>query len=261
MRSASRWLTPLVAISLSLASLIPLPPPEPPTRPTPSTSPLPAITVLSVGDSLTYGTDGSTTASYRQELSRLMRLTNQPHQWVVAAAPGSKCSWWITRLDALITTHHPAVIFLDCGTNDTATDSTEADYRAILAIAAARQVQVVASLIGIPDMRANAYRPNIIDVMHATNLAISRALASFPQVPVADFQRVPANPEWLQADGIHLTGRAEAAYGQLFYQAAAPVRGWKSFAQLRIAEMCGLSGAWRDDPWPTPDVAYRVCRS
>jgi hypothetical protein len=26
-------------------------------------------------------------------------------------------------------------------------------------------------------------------------------------------------------------------------------------------EMCGLSGHDRDDPWPTPDVAYHVCRN
>jgi lysophospholipase L1-like esterase len=253
------WLAP--AVGVVLLALVPLPPPEPPTYPTPSASPLPAITVLAVGDSLTYGADGSVTASYRAELSRLMMLTGQTHQWRVEAAPGSKCSYWAARVDALITTHHPDVIFLDCGTNDTPTDNTEADYRAILATAAARGVQVVASLIGIPDMRANAYRPYILDWMHGTNLAIRRALASYPQVPVADFQRVPANPEWLQSDGIHLTARSEAAYGQIFYQAAQPMRGWKTLAQMRTYEMCGLSGAWRDDPWPTPDVAYRVCRT
>lgn len=255
--------TLLAVVSVVVAVLLPSPSPEPPTYPTPSSSPLPAITVLSVGDSLTYGTDGSTTASYRGELSRLMRLTGQSHQWRVEAAPGSKCSYWPSRIDNLITTHHPDVIFLDCGTNDTPTDSTEADYRAILAVTQARGVQVVASLIGIPDMRSdtNRVRPYIEDWMHGTNLAIKRALASYPQVPVADMQRVPANPEWLQADGIHLTARAEAAYGQLFYQAAQPMRGWKTLAQMRTYEMCGLSGAWRDDPWPTPDVAYRVCRT
>lgn len=254
-------MTPLAIVMALLVVLIPLPSPEPPAHPSPSSSPLPAITVLAVGDSLTYGKDGSAGASYRFELSRLMRLTGQPNQWQVEAAPGSKCSWWVTRIDNLITLHHPNIIFLNCGTNDTPSDNTEADYRAILAAAQARGVQLVASLIGIPDMRANTYRPWILDWMHGTNLAIKRALASYPQVPVADMQRVPANPEWLQTDGIHLTARSEAAYGQIFYQAAAPMRGWKTFPQLRTYEMCGLSGAWRDDPWPAPDVAYRVCRS
>lgn len=253
----------LLAVVVSLLFLIPIPPPEPPTYPKPTASPLPAVTVLSVGDSLTYGTDGSPTSSYRGELSRLMRLTGQPHQWVVAAAPGSKCSWWVTRLDALITTHHPNIIFLACGTNDTSTDSTEADYRSILAVAAARGVQVVASLIGIPDMRSatNSVRPWIYGWMETTNLAIRRALADFPAVPVANLERIPATPEWLQADGIHWTARAEAAVGQIFYEAARAMRGWLTFAQMRITKMCGLSGVRPNESWLVPDVDYRVCRT
>lgn len=264
MKRAFLWLAPVaMAAALSLLSLIPLPPPEPPTYPKPTASPLPSIVVLSVGDSLTYGTDGSTTASYRGELSKLLRLTGQPHQWVVSAAPGSKCSWWVTRLDALITTHHPAIIFLNCGTNDTPTDATEQDYRAILGVAAAHVVPVVASLIGIPDMRSptNSVRPSIYSWMEGTNLAIRRALAGFPAVPVANLERIPATPEWLQADGIHWTARAEAAVGQIFYEAARALRGWLTFAQMHVTKMCGLSGVRPNEPWLVPDVDYRVCRT
>jgi len=246
-----------------IIALVIVPSPEPPTHPPPPTAVFPAIVALSIGDSLTVGTDGSATASYRGELSRLMRLTGQPHTWKVVGAGGSKCSYWVTRIGDLITLHHPDVIFLDCGTNDTPTDNTEADYRIILSTAINRGVQVVASLIGIPDMRSatNSVRPYILTWMHNTNLAIKRALVDYPQVRVADMQRVPANPEFLQVDGIHLTSRAEAAYGQLFYQAAQPMRGWRTLAQMGTYEMCGLSGTWVEDPWPIPDVAYRVCRS
>lgn len=252
----------LLASAVVMAlSLLPTPQPSPPVYIPPAPQ-LPPIVVLSVGDSLTVG-DGGVTASYRAELSRLMTRSGQPHTWRVEAMGGTACQHWADRMDSLITAHDPDLIFLNCGTNDTPSDSTEAEYRTILATAEARGVQVVASLIGIPDMRSptNTVRPWIDDWMHGTNLAIKRALADHPAVPVADMQRIPANPEWLQADGIHLTPRAETAMGQLFYQAAQPARGWRTLAQMRTWEMCGLSGAWRDDPWPEPDVAYRVCRN
>lgn len=246
------------------AAVVLFPTPGPgPTYPS-SPPPLPAIVALSVGDSLTYGADGSVTASYRGELSRLMNRTGQPHEWRLAMMPGSKCSWWVSRIDALITQHDPDVIFLNCGTNDTPSDTTESDYRAILSVARSRNVRVVASYIGRPDMESatNTARPWIDDWMHSTNDAIGRALSAFPSVPAAPMWRIPADPEWLQPDGIHWTPRSEAAAGQLFYQAAQQAMpGWLTLAQLRIAEMCGLHGHRRGTPWPAPDVAYRVCRS
>ena len=221
------------------------------------------VTALAVGDSLTWGADGGTTASYRLELSRLWNRTGQPHTWKVAAMPGTTCHHWALNIAAAITLHHPDVIFLDCGTNDTGPAATETDYRTILATANTAGVQVIAAYIGIPDMRSptNTIRPAIADTMHQTNLAIGRALTYHPGTPVADMQRIPADPEWLQADGIHLTARAEAAYGQLFYQAGAGSRGWKTFPQLGISEMCGLSGNWPGNPRLRPDIDYRVCRS
>ena len=238
-----------------MSLLIPLPSPNNQVTRSPQPVPtLPPVTILLLGDSLTVE------PSYGEELSRLMNRTGQPHTRHVVAAPGSKCSWWVTRINDLITQYQPHMLFLNCGTNDTPSDNTEADYRAILATGTARGVQVIASLIGIPDMRSptNTVRPYILDWMHNTNLAIKRALVSYPQVGVADIQRVPANPEWLQADGIHWTSRARAAVGQIFYQAAVPVRGWKTLAQMGTYEMCGLSGTWITDPWP---ANYRVCLS
>lgn len=242
------------------------PPPSPPrSLPSPTPSLRPPIVVMSVGDSLSvgHGPDGTFTESYRPELSRLMSLSGQPHTWMVQALGGTKCSYWAQRMGALIDTHHPHLIFLNCGTNDTPTDNTEADYRSILAAAQSRGVPIVASLIMQPDMESptNIVRPYIWDWHRAINAAILRALAAYPAVPYADMVRVPNNIEWLQADGIHLTARSEAAWGQLFYQAAQPGRGWMSLAQMRQTPMCGLHGHWRGDPWPTPDVAYRVCRS
>jgi lysophospholipase L1-like esterase len=233
-------------------------------RPSPTPTAFTAITVMAVGDSITYGASGATGDAYRPELSRLMNRAGQPHTWTVAAMPGTTCHHWALYLDAAITTHHPQLMFLDCGTNDDPTrDSTEADYRAILDVAAARGVQVVAAYIGRPDMASatNTVRPWIEGWMDQTNQAIGRALAAHPEVVAADMRRVPANIEWLQADGIHLTDRSYRAYGQIFYQAAAPARGWKTMGQLGLVEMCGLHGTAPGQPWPTPNVAYRVCTS
>lgn len=277
-----RWLASIVAAAAVAGGLVAVPggaagidPGRP--RPTvidPAPSPAPSlapVVVMSVGDSETEGTDpltkGTTYASYRGELTRLMNLTGQPHTWIVQAAGGTTCAYWAARLDGLIATYHPNAIFLNCGTNDVpGTNNTQADYEAMLRVAQTRGVQVIASLIGIPDMRSptNTVRPYIADWMHATNLAIMRALATFPSVPYADIQAIPANPEWLTPDGIHWTARAEAAVGQLFYLAAMAVMHWLTFAQMHVTKMCGLSGRWfasPTDPWPIPDVDYRVCRT
>jgi lysophospholipase L1-like esterase len=247
------------------ASIIPRKTITPSPSPTPTAAP---ILVMSVGDSLTegHGPNGTITQSYRTELSRLMHLAGVPHTWNIQAVGGTTCAYWAAHLPALLDTYHPAIVFLDCGTNDVpGTNNTEADYRTILAAVAARPgTKIVASLIGRPDPdgTANIPRwPTIDDWMDATNTAIRAALASYPSVPVASTLRVPNNIEWLQSDGIHWTARSEAAVGQLFYQAAAPMRGWPTLAQMGLHEMCGLSGHDRDDPWPTPDVAYPVCRN
>jgi lysophospholipase L1-like esterase len=220
---------------------------------------------MSVGDSLTAGTDPtSSTTSYRGELSRLMHLAGQPYQWNIQAIGGTKCSYWAAHLPALMDTYHPDLVLLNCGTNDTPDDNTAADYRTILAAVTARpNTKIVASLIGRPDMESptNTVRPWIADWMDGTNTAIRAALADYPAVPVASMLRIPANIEWLQPDGIHWTARSEAAAGEIFYQAAASLRGWPTLAALGVQEICGLSGHDRDDSWPTPDVQYRVCRS
>lgn len=255
-------LAPVALVLPSLLSQAPLPSPEPPTHPSPSAPALPMRKLMSIGDSITFGTDGSVTASYRGEVSRILRLTGQPHEWIVQAAPGSKCSWWTSRIDGLITTYHPDMIFLNCGTNDTPADQTEADYWSILTIAGARGVPVVASLIGRPDMRSptNTVRPWIKDWMQGTREALQRALSGFPGVPYADVGLVPANPEWLQPDGIHWSARMEAAVGQLFYEAARLLWvGWKTLAQLGVIKMCGLSGVGDTGPWLRPGIDYRVC--
>jgi lysophospholipase L1-like esterase len=217
---------------------------------------------MSVGDSLSDGLHGETGNSYRDELSRLLRLAGVPHTWNVQAIGGMKCHYWAQNLPALLDLYHPALVFLDCGTNDVpGVDNTEADYRSILAAAQARGIPIIASLIGRPDPygTANVARwPTIDDWMDATNDAIRRALAAYPAVPYASTLRVPNNIEWLQSDGIHWTARAEAAVGQIFYQVITLARGWPSLEQLGTHEMCGLSGHDRDDPWP-PLASYRVC--
>ena len=282
MKRTLRWLAPIVAAVCIAAGVVAvphgaaadLPPPRTPrpTVPQPPPSPLPPIVVMSVGDSLTEGTDpatkGTPLASYRPELSRLMDLTGQPHTWVIQALGGTKCSYWAARMAGLLVTYHPSLVLLDCGTNDVpGVDNTEADVRIILAAVASynavgHHTLLVVALIGQPDMDSptNTIRPWIWNWMHDTSAAIGRALADYPAVPVTDMVRVPNNKEWLQDDGIHLTARSEAAYGQLFYRAAAPRMGWLTIEDMRAQSMCGLSGHWRDTPWPTPDgVVYRVC--
>lgn len=279
MKRLAIWLSIIVAVitvttlSVSSTDNSSAVPPRPTVLPQPSTPTFDPITIVSMGDSLTEGinplTKGTTYASYRGDLTVLLNKTGQPHTWVLQASGGKKCSYFAGIMAQVLQTYNPRIVFLDCGTNDTPTDNTEADYRTILSSVASynstgHNVLLVASLIGVPYMKSpeNSVRPYIIDWMLNTNLAIQRALASYPQVPVANMWKVPANPEWLYQDGIHLIARSEAAYAQLFYQAAQPSMGWLTLAQMRTTAMCGLNGIFRTtDPWPIPDVDYPVCRS
>lgn len=228
---------------------------------------------MSVGDSLTEGTDpatkGTIYASYRPEMSRLMSMTGQPYTWVIQGVGGTKCSYWAARMASLLDTYHPNLVLLNCGTNDEPTDDTEGAYRVMLAAAAARHTVLVASLIGVPDMRTdtNRVRPYILNWMHGTNLAIKRALASYPSVPIANMERIPDKLTWLNPDGIHWNLRGDAGAGQKFFGAARQAMGWMTFSQMHTAEMCGLDGSfpgsatWPADPEPIPDIDYRVCWS
>lgn len=205
------------------------------------------ITVLSIGDSLTFGTAGTVNDSYRAELSRLMNQTGQPHVWKMASFPGTKCSTWAGLINDVLTENKPDLIFLNCGTNDRPGDNTEQDYRTILSAATSRGVQVVAALIGVPNVCTIVGLARIAE-MRAINVQIQAALADYPQVAYADFDRVPDNAKWMVWDFIHLLPRAEAAYGQLFYEAAQPIRGWRTLAQM------GEMGVR-----PSPEILRYVC--
>lgn len=244
----------LTAAFAAISMIFPTPEPTSPTHP-PLTPRHQSVVLGSIGDSLAYGTDGSVTSSYRGELSRLLDRSGQPHTWRVDLQPGAKCSHWVNRIDGFITQHQPHMIFFSCGTNDVpGVDDTEEDVAAVIATARARNVQVVASLSGVPDMRSetNVIRPHIISWMYATYQALQRAVARFPGIAYADFSKVPANNEWLQPDGIHLKLRAERAYAWLFFVAARAWRGWDA----NVTEPCGLSGVWPHQSWRTD---YRVC--
>ena len=249
-------------ITALIVAVGPIPGPGPgPTRPPTPTPSHPAVVLASLGDSLTYQPDGSATASYRGELSRVLTLAGQPHTWALGGIPGVKCSYWAANVEAFIVANQPDVILLDCGTNDTPTDDTQADYDTILDVAAAHGVTVVAALIGIPDMRTptNSVRPEIDDWMHLTNDRIEASLASHPGVRFIDTQRIPANLEWLQSDGVHWTARTMAAVGQLFYEPLAQILGLPTLDGLNVTLMCGLSGSWYTDPEPVPYVDYIPC--
>ncbi|MEV4384400.1 SGNH/GDSL hydrolase family protein [Micromonospora sp. NPDC049580] len=96
-------------------------------------SPAPAERViLTIGDSITEGATmaGSVSDGYRAELGRLLDGACIPHRFVVAAAGGTTCGYWTSRMAALVTTHRPDLIVLACGTNDRLDDKSSTQIAA-----------------------------------------------------------------------------------------------------------------------------------
>ena len=73
---------------------------------------------------------GSVSDSYRAELGRLLSEACIPHRFVVAAAGGTTCGYWSSRMASLVTTHQPDLIVLACGTNDRMDNKTSAQISA-----------------------------------------------------------------------------------------------------------------------------------
>lgn len=258
----------VATLSASAAQGMPIPQPVPgPTHPAPSpTATVPEDTFIAVGDSITCGVGCGALDSYRAELTRLAAKGGHPITWVVAAVGGTKCSYWADQIETLLTTHNPDVMVLNCGTNDLPGDPTEASYRTILDAAQAHGVTVVATLIGLPDMRnpVNSVRPEIKGIMEGTNDILADVFADYLDVAVADLQQIPANLEF-KFDGIHcslpdnVNERCDDAMGQLYYQALQPKMGWPTLAQMGEREMCGLNGSRDTAPEPVPNVDYWTC--
>ena len=114
----------------------------------PELSPLAAdATVLAFGDSLTYGTGAKPDESYPTVLAQLLN-----RKVVNGGVSGELSSSGLARLPGWLDEHKPALLILCHGGNDMlrkqSLDNAAANLREMIALARARNVQVV--MLGVP---------------------------------------------------------------------------------------------------------------
>ncbi len=103
--------------------------------------------ILAFGDSLTYGTGAKPQESYPAVLARLIG-----HQVIRSGVPGEVSARGLARLPEALDRYRPNLLILCHGGNDFLRrhrrDGTEANIRAMVELARARNIDVV--LIGVP---------------------------------------------------------------------------------------------------------------
>jgi hypothetical protein len=86
-------------------------------KPVPPRPPQPKI-IMTGFDSITEDVDNN---AYRDELSAMLPIL---HEYRVTAKSGSRCTQWVDQMSTLLNLYNPAVVLINCGTNDP-TDTLE----------------------------------------------------------------------------------------------------------------------------------------
>lgn len=263
MRRAVAWLAVVVCAAALVAVR-----PEPATGARLACQPAPTKTILTVGDSITEGATmaGSAGPSYRAELGRLLDAACIPHTFAVAAVGGTTCGYWTTRMAVLMTTHHPDVVLVNCGTNDrmdtkTAAQTTawEGVYRGLFdtvldmdpdVIAYPSWVQYSAGRPSTGCTTPPGPSPSWLPASEAKlNDAIYRAMVVIDEwgarVPTwIDYQAIPEG--YLDQCGVHPTPGGYDVMGRLAFNTIAPML----VAPPAVPLPCGLTGRRPGGPVP-----------
>jgi len=224
------------------------------------------IKILTVGDSITEGATmtGSVSPAYRAELGRLLDAACQPHEFVVAAKGGTTCNYWSDKMAGLMTTHHPDIVLINCGTNNRLDNKTPGERAAFGALYRSLFDTVVDS---DPDVLAwpawiqySAGTTNAACTAHGpiTWLRASQAMVNDElyraminvidewgdRIPsFIDYQGIPEG--YLDDCGVHPTPGGYDMMGTIAYRKIAEKLGLPA-----VPEPCGLTG--RRDGYPVP---------
>lgn len=190
--------------------------------PTPRT-----VKIMGCCDSLTTGNDGT---SYRNELDLLLRQVNIEPVHVVTAKPGSLCSTWAPRLEALIREHRPDVLLLNCGTNDAAKPQTQLEafgrtYASMIDVARKAGVKVMVSKLQISDISTTPWQPWLPLNEAKINEVIDRASKYYGDVGLADLSAIPAT-DGNTTDGVHSSPIGEQLYAKAWFDEGVRLGWW-----------------------------------
>ena len=170
-------------------------------------TPLPAGSILVLGDSLSAGYGLPDGAAWPARLAAALREQKLPWTLVNAAISGDTSAGGLARLPALLDSQRPVLVLIELGANDALRgqplNATAANLRAMVDAAQAAGARV--GLIGmqIPPNFGPIYTRQFRDLFHE--------VAREADVPLLDFllEPVAADPAMFQEDGIHPTAAAQ----------------------------------------------------
>jgi lysophospholipase L1-like esterase len=198
------------------------------------------VRILALGDSITAA------FGWQAALSQRLDLADVQHVITTRAVGGTRCSYWPSRIAALLAEHDPDVVMLLCGTNDDPAERiygepmTSWSVRSVYEAAHAYGAAVVPTFVQYADpFLAPGW---LIDSLPVINgylyTEIIRHISWW--VGILDLQMIPASAVYLADDGIHPNTHGQATIGLLAYRALAPF-----LQEPGAPEPCGMAGHQR----------------
>ncbi len=235
---AATWLTYPVAVAT---------PPVPQARAQASATA--TLTVMTAGDSRSVS--GLWQDAFCDRLAVTAGVTCDLRNVSVS---GAACTYWPSRLPALLAQHHPDMVIFSCGTNDVDTspagrDATGTAVRLIFEIIHAFDptIDIVPTLVQYSDPWAAPLamvqsEPTINDVLY-----VNQGYYAVWTLATIDWQVIPATVTYLLSDqvdpnGTHPTPRGYGYMGEIAYWAIAPAKDWPASP---VAPLCDLYGTRR----------------
>lgn len=163
--------------------------------------------ILVLGDSLSasYGMDRE--SGWVSLLEARLRERGLDHEIINASISGETTAGGLTRLDALLAQHRPALLLIELGANDglrgLSLEIIRANLTELIRRGRAAGSQVILTALQLPPNYGAAYTAGF--------QAVFREVATAEQVPLIPdlLAGVAENWDLMQADGIHPTAAAQ----------------------------------------------------
>lgn len=180
-----------------------------------------ADTLLILGDSLSAGYRLSVADSWAARMAQQWQKLTPPITVVNASISGDTTEQGLARLPALLKQHQPRWVLIELGANDGLRGFAPADIEAnldkIITQLQQAKTQPLLMQIRLPPNYGRRYTE--------TFAAMYPQLAKRYQIPLIPFymEQVALKPEWMQQDGLHPNGDAQAFIAQWMSEQLRPL--------------------------------------
>jgi acyl-CoA thioesterase-1 len=160
-----------------------------------------APTIVVFGDSLSAGYGLAPGEGWVELLARRLQQRGYPHRVINASISGDTTAGGVSRIEATLRHHRPALLLLELGANDglrgLSLQALKANLSSIIARAKASGTRVLLLGMALPPNYGPRYTERFS--------AIYGELAAEQQLPTPPFllERVALDPALMQADNLH----------------------------------------------------------